>query len=178
MIFGDKKTYAIELYHEPLDNFAFYMTGRMCLHLNSIPFGDIDDPACSFYITYLRLSEKMNDIEAITYDFGYEKDIDVFEFLDVKLYMADDSTTYEQIIVDAKKYQKFDFLTNGGEMFDGTKSFAYLDKNEFVHIMIQIFDQNDKIICITVEKNTFVSVTNEFVEWYKGAYSSRPVDTE
>jgi len=169
MIFGDKDEYAIEVYHEPLDNNSFYMTGRMCLHFYGEPFGDINYAGYvgSFCVTYRCLLEKINDLESIKYNFDLETDVNIFDFLNVKLYMADDETTYEQIVIDDKKYRKYDFLTNGGEMFDGTISFIYLDNNEKIHILYQIHYKNDEIICIQLDKETFINVTKEFIKWYE-----------
>ena len=45
-----------------------------------------------------------------------------FDFLDRAIY-GDDARTVEQIAIDARRYSKFVFLTNGSEAFDGTNAF-------------------------------------------------------
>jgi hypothetical protein len=167
MIFGNKDVYAIEVYHEPLDNDTFYMTGRMCIFLHGLRYGDIDDPACVLYVPYIQLLDKVKKIEEIRCNFNMKTDADIFEFLDVKLYMADDDVTYEQILIDLEEYGKFDFLTGSGEMFDRTKSFIYCDNLEIIHILYQIHNDNDIIRFSKISKEVFLNVSRQFINWYE-----------
>jgi len=164
MTFGDKDIYAIEVYHEPQYNSAIYMSGRMCLFLNGVMFGDIDDPCNALGVTYASLLHTVTNIDEIRDDFKLSTDKEIFDFLDVKLYIGDDNASYEQMVADGKTYGKFDFLTNGGVMFDRTKSFIYLDSFNFVHILYQFEDRQAQTT--QVSKNTFLKVTHEFFEWY------------
>ena len=169
MVFGDKNTYAIEVYHQPLYNSEFYMSGKMCIHLFNKSFGDIDNEYCQVFMAYGTLLEKINNIDLLKYDFSQNNDHDIFTFLDDKLYMCDDKRTLVQIKRDAELYFKFNFMTNsGGETFDDSKSFIYMDKNEKMHIMYQKYNEKDKIICNELDKEIFENVTNEFIKWYEG----------
>ena len=164
MIFGDKDIYAIEVYHEPQYNSAYYMSGRMCLFLNGAMFGDIDDPCNVLGVTYANLLRVVKNVDGITNDFYRKTDKEIFIFLDTKLYVGNDGGSYEQAVEDEKAYGKFDFLTNGGVMFDRTKSFIYLDDFGSVHILYQFEDR--QIRSAHVNKDTFLKVTSEFFEWF------------
>ena len=74
MIFGDKNIYAIEVYHQPLDNDSFYMSGKMCIHLFNKTFGDIDNEYCQIFMAYGTLLEKINKIDSLKYDFSLNKE--------------------------------------------------------------------------------------------------------
>ena len=123
MIFGDKNIYAIEVYHQPLDNDSFYMSGKMCIHLFNKTFGDIDSEYCQIFTANGTILEKINKIDSLKYDFSLNDDYDIFNFLDEKLYIGNDKGTLVQIKKDAELYFKFNFMTNnGGETFDDSKS--------------------------------------------------------
>ena len=169
MVFGEKNIYAIEVYHEPQYNTSYYMSGRMCLHLNGIMFGDIDDPCNVLGVTYANLLQVVENIDEIRDDFNSKTDTEIFNALDAMLYDAmlyinDEEKSYEQMMADGKKYWKFDFLTNGGVMFDRTKSFIYLDDFETIHILYQFEDR--QIHSAQVSKDIFLEVTNKFLEWF------------
>jgi len=164
MIFGEKAIYAIEVYHEPQYNTGYYMSGRMCLFLNGVMFGDIDDPCNVLGVTYANLLRTVEKIDEIKDNFGLRTDTEIFEFLDAMLYIDDDDKSYEQIVADGKKYWKFDFLTNGGVMFDRTKSFIYLDDFDIIRILYQFEDR--EIHSAKVNKDIFLKVTSEFFEWF------------
>jgi len=166
MIFGDKNIYAIEVYHKPLDNGSFYMTGRMCIHLFGKIFGDINEEDCWLDGVYMTLVEKNNNLDLLEYDFNLDNDYNIFKFLDDKLYI-DMNRTSEQIKIDAEIYGKFGFMTNMGESFDHTKSFIYMDYKNNIHILYQIHDYKDEIICNELDKLTFKTITNEFIKWFE-----------
>jgi hypothetical protein len=171
MIFRDKSIFAIEIYHQPLNNNSFYMCGRMCIYLFNKIFGDINNEYCHLYSAYSALLDKINNINLLEYEFGLSNDYEVFNFLDDKLYMAPDERTLEQIKIDARLYFKFDFMTNTGEIFDRTKSFIYMDKNKKIHIIYRTDEYNDgfedgKIICNELDKEIFENVTKDLIKWY------------
>jgi len=175
MIFGNKSEYAIEVYHKPLDNSSFYMTGRMCIHLFDKSFGRIYEEDCALAVYYMTLVDKINNINILKNDFNLDNDYSVFEYLDDKLYVGSIERTMEQIHNYYDLYGKFDFMTGTGETFDDSKSFIYLDKNEIVHIIYQksiynydtkIFKDED-IICNEIDKEIFIKVTKEFIKWYE-----------
>jgi hypothetical protein len=166
MIFGEKSIYAIEVYHQPQDNYGMYMCGRTCIHLFNKSFGDINNEYCHLGGMYETLLNKINWLNELEYEFCLDNDYDIFNFLDDKLYI-DNDRTLEQIKKDSELYCRFNFLTNsGGEPFDRTKSFIYVDKNKMIHILFQIHDSNDEIICGVLDKETFDNVTKHFIEWY------------
>ena len=177
MIFGNKDIYAIEVYHQPIDNNSFYMCGKMCIYLHKKILGDINNEYCHLFVTYDALKKKIQNLNELECDFNLSNDADIFNFLDKKLYILDedDVRTHEQICNDMEPYIKFDFMTNAGETFDRTKSFIYMCKNKRIHIMYQTYwynenignFENDEIICTELDKETFLVVTKNFTKWYE-----------
>jgi hypothetical protein len=166
MIFGTKNIYAIEVYHKPLDDSSFYMTGRLCIHLFNKSFGDINEKDCALYEPYITLVEKIKNINILEYNFKLNNDFDIFNFLDEKLYVGE-KRPREQIYRDLDLYNKFDFMTNMGEMFNCSKSFLYMDCKKMIHILYQIHDEKDEIICNNIDKILFENISNDFIKWYE-----------
>ena len=83
----------------------------------------------------------------------------LFDYLNQALYL-DDERTFEEVTQDAVKYSKFDFLTNGGESFDGTKSFIISDSN---NVRLAFTDINDKFHSANIPKDTFIQVVMKFI---------------
>ena len=173
MIFGDKEIYAIEVYNEPqfYTKGGYYPLGGMCLHLNGEIFGDIDDSCNALGVTHLALKRAIENVDKIKHNFDFRTDLEIFEYLDNILYL-DDTRTYEQMVADGKKYWKFDFLTNGGIMFDRTKSFIYLDSFDCIHILSQT--ETKKVHASKIEKDVFLKVTKEFISWFDETEKTRP----
>ena len=123
MLFGDPSTFAIECFHDPIPNDNGWVFGRMVIRADAVRLGDITEPGCMLNVTVGHLEDLLRNIdnldEAEFYDLA---DAELFKRLDHLLY-GDDERSNSQIIEDAAKYSKFDFLTNGGESFDHTKSF-------------------------------------------------------
>lgn len=163
MIYGTKDNVAIECYHEPFgDNIHNNIFGRMCFWFNGLPFGDLSEPACILDVTtghlndFLNKYKELEDNELINYS-----DLDLFNFLDSKLYVGDYSDG-EQVEKDAIRYFKFDFLTNGGESFDNYKSFIFRDGNTF---RVLFTDTNDNFFSAQVLVDDLLLVVNKFIKW-------------
>jgi hypothetical protein len=41
------------------------------------------------------------------------------------------------------------------------------DKNDMVHILFQIHDENEQIFCNELNVKTFEDVTSDFIRWYE-----------
>jgi hypothetical protein len=54
--------------------------------------------------------------------FSGMSDFCIWETIDIAIF-DDDDRSMESVVADAKKFFKFDFLTNGGESFDKSRSF-------------------------------------------------------
>jgi len=177
MKFGNEDIYAIEVYHQPQDNNSFFMSGRMCIYLKNKMFGDIEEKYCHLFGPYDTFIKKIKYLDELEHDFNIKNDINIFKFLDEKLYILkeDDKRSIEQIRNDMKPFIKFDFMTNSGESFDRTKSFIYMDLNKKIHIMFETGKYNEKakrfedeeIICNVLDKEIFKNVTKDFISWYE-----------
>lgn len=84
-----------------------------------------------------------------------------FDCLNHAIYL-DDGRSDHEIQQDAEKYFRFDFLTNGGESFDGTKSFVVLSGG---HVRLLFIDNTGEFHSTHVAIETFSQVIGAFSVW-------------
>lgn len=162
MQFGNPASFAIQCVHEPIENDHGWVFGRMCLLAGPNVLGNFDEPACMLDVTANHLLGVLNRLPDLDEPAFYAlNDEQLFCFLDRVLY-EDDSRTNEQVRADAETYFKFDFLNNGGESFDRSKSFiaCYGEK-----VRVLFTEGVGGVRSIHVEKSSFVQVINSFLCW-------------
>jgi hypothetical protein len=162
MQIGNPKVFAIECHHDPIQNGTKHVFGRMCIHAEDKVLGNIDEPACMLNVTegfLVNLLSRLQNLEGR--ELSKMPDLEAFKLLDNAVYLDDDRTS-EQVASDAAKYFKFDFLTNGGESFDGTKSFVHRIGNI---VRILFTDKLDRFHSIHVERKEFEMVITQFLRW-------------
>src|SRR5688572_1587829 len=165
MLIGQKETFAIECYHDPLPNKNGSVFGRMCLWLDGRAVGDINEPACMLNVTEVHLQKVLDRIEALT-DPALRNlsDREAFEFLDRALYL-DDARSSEQVAADANRFFKFDLLTNGGESFDRTKSFI-IGSADRVRVLFD--DAKRGFVSADIGRASFTLTVRGFLAWIAG----------
>jgi hypothetical protein len=162
MLIGEKETFAVECYHDPLPNEARRVFGRMCLWVGGNPLGDISEPACMLNVTEGHLQSLLHRLDALDDPaVGLLSDRDAFEFLDRALY-RDDARSAEDIAADAARFFKFDLLTNGGESFDRTKSFIVGD-GERLRVLFE--DHERGFVSARVGRASFTLTVRGFLAW-------------
>jgi hypothetical protein len=133
MIFGDTNNFAIEAYHEPSGP-EWHGFGRLCLHIHGTRIGDIHDRHCSLHNITRRFRELVETIHSLwNPEFEKLSDSEVFSLIDQELYLGEPTENRSQ-------YAVFDFLTNDGEMLDGTKTFIFCRRNREIHVLFQFRD--------------------------------------
>jgi hypothetical protein len=162
MIIGDQSSFAIECYHEPIPNDTKRVFGRMCIWVAGNALGDINEPACMLNVTEGHLSDVLHRITTLDDEiFINLDDRSAFDLLNHAIYLGDERSDIE-IKQDYEHYYKFDFLTNAGESFDHTKSFAILSK-EFVRLLFT--NETGEFHSAHVSKVTFLQVIGSFFVW-------------
>jgi len=165
MIVGNKENFAIECYDDFIDTEKKYVFGRMCLWCSNISLGDIFEPSCMLNVTegilLSFLEEKLNYEGA---ELNNINDEEAFNLLSNKLYGVDKEISLEQVSRDMDEYYKYDFLTNGGESFDGYQSFIIKNNNTY---RIIFRDSQDKLYSSKVERPMLIEVINGFLQWVK-----------
>ena len=159
---GDPSTFAIECVHEPIPNGNAWVFGRMRIWLCGLQVGDFDEPACMLNVTAGHLQsvlERLSDLEEPA--FVRLSDAELFRLLDEALYIDDDRTS-DQVVTDAHRYWKFDFLTNGGESFDRSKSFISLCEGS-VRILFE--EPPRGIVSARVAPSEFAGTVEAFLRW-------------
>jgi hypothetical protein len=162
MLIGDRNVFAIECYHEPLPNPAQRVFGRMCIWSSGHRMGDLEEPACMLNVTEGHLQAVLARLDSL-HDpslHGLNPD-EAFRRLDDALYHGTGRST-EQVVEDAKRFFRFDFLTNGGESFDRTKSFL-VNVGDSVRLIFR--DEADSLHSGDIPRGVFTDVIEEFLAW-------------
>ena len=169
MIFGLKSDFAIEAYCDWIDDDKKYVFGRMCCWSNGKPLGDIDEADCMLDVTAVFFESLLKRLDQLENSVLNElSDSQLYKFIDCKIY-EDDERSIDQVISDAETYYKYDFLTNGGESFDCSKSFILVDGN-FCRILFND-DRSKENVFTRVSKTGFISAVSDFLLWYEAAKS-------
>ncbi|MFN0080472.1 MAG: hypothetical protein ACKVY0_28735 [Prosthecobacter sp.] len=157
MIFGDTNDFAIEVYHEPFGP-QWGGFGRLCIHTQGMCLGDIRDNHCSLFDVTDRFRELAGIIHSLwDISFAGLSDAEVFGLIDRELYTGEASAS-------VPSYASFDFLTNTGEIFDGTKTFIVCQPPGYVHIMFRLRD--DTLGSASCSVQSFRSVADAYVRWF------------
>ena len=163
MIFGNKENFAIECYDDLVDTDKKWVFGRMCLWCTSNALGDITEPSCMLNVTEGSLSKFISEKDNLdSAELNELNDEEAYSFLNKKLYGADEETSIEQITYDAKKYFKYDFLTNGGESFDGFQSYI-IKNNDTFRILFR--NSIDDLFFCNVEAKKVNNAIESFLKW-------------
>jgi hypothetical protein len=158
MIFGHPLDFAIEAYHEPSGpQWAGF--GRMAIDVYGVRLGDIHENHCSLFHAVDRFRQVHPNIESFWDEsFSGLSDAEIFSRIDRARYTGEPS----DCDVD---YSPFDFLTNTGEQFDGTKTFIVCCPEARVHILYQLRDGTLGSASCPVE--SFRAVAESFVRWFE-----------
>ena len=162
---GERTEFQILCVHEPFSESEGGIFGRMCLRLEQDVLGNFDEPACMLNVTgghfedALRWLPKHDEPELFALT-----DTELWRRLDAALY-GDDDRNVEQIVTDARRYRRFDFLTNGGESFDHSKSFFVANAHE-VRVLFKMGDR--PLVARRVNRGVFVETLEAWLSWLDG----------
>jgi hypothetical protein len=157
MTFGDPRDFAIEAYHEPSGS-QWGGCGRLCIHIAGICIGNIRDNHCSLFHATDRFRELTQRVETLWDEaFAGLSDAEVFSLIDRELYIGKPSGN-------GRSFSDFDFLTNTGEMFDGTKTFILGTPDGHVHVLYQFRDDTFGAGVCSVQ--AFRRVAQAYVGWF------------
>lgn len=160
---GERSVFQIECVHEPLENEKSWVFGRMCLRFGDDVLGDFDEPACMLDVTYGHVEYALETLagpgEPVLFLLS---DDQLWKRLDAALYKDNDRTP-DRVVADARRYRRFDFLTNGGESFDKFKSFI-VPSEEDVRVLFMRHDQ--PLIAKKVPRSAFVPTLQAWLEWF------------
>ncbi len=162
--FGEPSVFGIECVHEPMPNPRGYVFGRMCLWFESDVLGDLHEPACMLDVTAVHLKDLLDRINALEVpELIALTDSALWERLDTALY-RDDNRTNVEVAADARRYSNFNFLTNGGESFDGSKSFI-VASDTCVRILFKNGGADCSLVGKRVNRYVFVEALQSFLTW-------------
>lgn len=159
---GHCRTFQIHCIHEPFPGSEGYVFGRMCLRFGDDVLGDIHEPACMLDVTARAVELALEHLA------GHDEpglsaltDEQFWECIDSALY-RDDDRTFAQVAADATRYRRFDFLTNGGESFDRSRSFFVAGADD-----VRILFENDgqQVTAKRVDRRIFVETLRAWLQW-------------
>lgn len=122
MMFGDPSDFAIEALIEPHLVAPSNVWGRICVHIGPVILGDITDEHCGLFGAYCGFKELVTDEPRLWDDSFAGLSFEQIHDLVRNAIYGDDERSMEAIVADAQRYQRFDFLTNWDEPFDGFAS--------------------------------------------------------
>jgi hypothetical protein len=156
MRFGEPSEFAVEAYHEP-SGVEWLGFGRMCLYVEGTALGNLLDEHCSLFHAVDRFRE-VSSCAGELWDISFAglSHAQMFALLDDALYTGTESR--------CERYGRFDFLTNTGEQFDGSKTFIVCSPDRQVHILWRSPD--DRFGASTVGIGYFRAVAEAFVSWF------------
>ncbi|WP_181179554.1 Imm42 family immunity protein [Methylibium rhizosphaerae] len=162
MRFGDPTAFAIECIHEPIPNSNRWVFGRMCIWAGGEQLGNIDEPACMLNVTARHLTGVLKRLPELDEPaFSELSDAVLYDLLDHALYV-DDGRTPVQVASDATRYFKFDFLTNGGESFDRSRSFIASSNGQ---VRLLFSEPPRGLVASRVDAVAFATAVTEFLAW-------------
>jgi hypothetical protein len=157
MTFGDPKEFAIEAYHEPSGP-EWGGFGRLCIHVTGICIGNIRDHHCSLFHATDRFRELIQNADTLwDGSFAGLSNADIFDMIERELYIGEASVT-------GPSFSRFDFLTNRGEMFDGTTTFIFGSPDGRVHVLCEYRDGTFRSASCGVQ--AFCCAAQDYVRWF------------
>ena len=170
MIFGDTRTFAIEVHADPIVNGASVF-GRMAIHVDGHTIGEITEEHCGIGGPAESLRETASCFNTL-WDSSFEgrDDVDVFHLLDNALYI-DDGQLDARVTEDSARYSKYNFLTGAGKQFDRVKSFCIRDAAGMFCVLYQVHDQS--INSARCTENEFRSAVSSLTSWLDSQYRNR-----
>jgi len=173
MLFGTPTDFAIEVMTEAHLVAPSAVWGRMCIHVGDVAFGDFSDTHCALYPAYRhfeslaceRLPFWDNSFHGMTLE-------QIHDLVRHAIY-GDDERSISAIRIDARRYGRFDFLTNWGEQFDWYASVIVQRDWNTVTIMHKPSPDGPSHRRLAGEFLTadctyagFISAANQFVKWF------------
>jgi hypothetical protein len=173
-LFGNRADFAIEAGVEPDLQPPSAVWGHMRVWCRGVPLGDITDRHCALYPAYTLfrwLPSHLGELwapELVGLD-----DSAAWNFLDRLLYGGHgdgepaDGRTAEQRRADWRAWNRFDFLTNRGEQFDGYKAFILSPPGDSARILSRHLPES-MFRGVRVSKRGVVAAAEGFARWFEG----------
>jgi hypothetical protein len=168
-MFGDPPDFAIEAGVEPRLAVPSAVWGHMRVWCAGQPLGNIGDPFCALYLSYKLFGWTADHLEDLWDDaLDGLSDREAWDLLDGVLYgrAGRDGRPLERVARDYQRYDKFNFLTNWGEQFDGYKSFVLGPPGRPLRVLSRAFPESIGL-GVDVSRAGFVRAARGFTEWFE-----------
>ena len=160
MLIGDRNTFAVEFSNQLTPNTREHVFGRMCVRAQGCRLGDMVGPLYMLDVPGSILRELIGRLDSLDdVSLADISDRDVFNLLKSARHGAGDSGLP---LLDIESFDKFDFLTNAGESFDGTLSFI-VGGGDYLRLLFT--DEKKMFHATRVEQRAFVRTVAEFLRW-------------
>jgi hypothetical protein len=183
MLFGDRSDFAIEADVGPSSDVAG-VWGRMCVWCAATALGNIDEASCALYPAYIALRSLASNLDSLwSKDFSAMDDAAIWAFLDSVLYgdqsgeVWGDGRTTRDRHRHSQQWDRFDFLTNWGEQFDGWKAFIVCHPGGSVRVLSRQHPEN-VLRCVDVSRAGVIAAIKDFSRWFEEAARARQPDAD
>jgi hypothetical protein len=150
-MFGDPADFAIEAGVQPGLAVPSAVWGHMRVWCAGQPLGNIGDPFCALYLSYKLFGWTANHLE---------------DLWDDALEGLSDREACDLLYGDYQRYDKFNFLANWGEQFDGYKSFLLGPPGRPLRVLSRAFPKSFGP-GVDVSRAGFVRAARGFTEWFE-----------
>lgn len=164
MLFGSKSIFAIEALTEDDLTPPSAVWGRMCLWCQGTMIGNLNEEYCALFTSAKELRSRADNLDDL-WDTSFEglPADQIFSIFDRAIYVYDESATGD-VVDDAERYWKFDFLTNWGEQFDPLKGLLAAPPGEELLLVIQGAD--DSLATFVIGRDSFRRAAIDFADWF------------
>lgn len=172
MIFGTPDDFAIEAMTEPHLVAPSQVWGRICVHIGPTVLGDFADEHCGLYCAYRGFKELISNPTRL-WDESFDglSNEQIHDLVREAIY-GDDDQSIDAMLVDARRYGRFDFLTNWGSPFDGFGSVIVQGDNRTTTVLHRPHSawgrqrEPGPFVIATCSTSGFQSACEAFVEWF------------
>jgi len=173
MLFGDANDFAIEATVEPELEAPSAVWGRMCIHIGDMTLGDFDDHYCALYPAYGHFEWHAKRTDKLWDDiFTGMLPEQIHDTVRHAIY-GDDDRTLEEIRRDSRRFADFDFLTNGGEQFEGYASVIASPSSDTIMVIHRPHVRPDSprrlpgdFVIANCSRSGFIRASELFVQWF------------
>jgi hypothetical protein len=161
MVFGDRNSFAIEAEVEPSLVPPSAVWGRICVWCAGEALGRCDEGMNSLYGSMCAVRWMRDNLDRLWDEplRGLD-DAAAFELLEGVSFFMDGKDR-----VEFRRYDKFDFLVNWCESFDGWHGFVICPPGEAVTILFRRPDRSRA--SVRVPRAEFVAAADGFVRWFE-----------
>lgn len=170
-LFGDPADFAIEVGLDRFSRPVGGVWGHMCVGCGGVALADIRNTHCALYVARCAFADECERVDEL-WDESLRTvpETHRFDFFDGYLFGCHgdlpwgDERSDDEVYADAARYNRFGFLTNWGESFDGFTAFVVAEPGEPLTILYRLPDGRRGVARVT--RAGFAAAAPAFTTWF------------